>query len=95
MVVYRVINKMGQVEAGVPVGGQDKLAMSFSNWFSMSRFCGRRLFMSAFCGIELARHRIPDNRVQPSDDVQPAARMLRSRYWLEGWSNTDKSADDG
>ena len=48
----------------------------------------------AFGRVELTRHRIPDNRVEPIDDMQPAAGMLASCYRFKGWSNTDKSADD-
>ena len=80
-------------EAGVDVGSLHKLSMTFSDWFSVRGFCGGSL-MSAFCRIEFTRQRIPDNGVEPVDDVQPAARMVASRKWLESRSNTDKSADD-
>ena len=40
--------------------------------------------------VERASLRIPNNRIEPIDDIQFPARMLRTRYSLERWSNSNK-----
>ena len=43
--------------------------------------------------IELARRRVPDDRIQPVNDMQTAARMRGSGHCAKCWSNTHKPAD--
>ena len=91
-----VFDCMGEVEAGVPVNTGARFSVrAFSHWRCVRSFCCRSAVVTAFRHIELTRRRIPDNRVEPIDNMQPAARMLASCYRLEGWSNADKTADDG
>src|ERR1044072_3947105 len=86
---------MGQVEARVAVNSGSTCVFGFSSAFSpfskVRSLTGRSGFVSAFRRIELARDRIPDDRIQPGHDIQMTTRMLRSRQRAECWSNADKS----
>ena len=61
--------------------------------FSMCAF-GRRSFVAAFSRIELTRHRIPDDRIEPVDDMQASAGMLAAGYRSECWSNADETTNN-
>ena len=105
----RAFDCMGQVESRVTVDSSSTAVTCLSSRrrrFSMSslrrgsfsmrgRSFGmrRRSSVSAFRHIELARHRIPDDRSQPVRDIHATARMLASGYSAKCWSNTDKTAD--
>ena len=84
---------MCEVEASVSVDCRRMFSTSFSNRFSMTRFRRRRSTMPTLRSIKLTRHGIPDNRVEPCDDIQPATRMLGSGHEPERGANADKSAE--
>src|SRR5689334_24297868 len=67
---------------------------AFRDWRSSFSVCRlRRSDTGAFRNIELARGRIPDDRIEPVNDIHAAARMLGPGQRAKCWSNPDKAAD--
>src|SRR5215213_2014589 len=88
---------MGQVEPSVAINTRAPFSVTGRSAFSgrrERRLCGGSLMACTFSRIKLTRRRIPDHRVEPGDDVQPAARVFASGDSSERRSNTDKPADN-
>src|ERR1044071_6814910 len=86
---------MGEIESGVAVGRDAGCTtVRTVGSLGMRAFRGCSSFVAAFSRVELARRRIPDDRIQPVDNVQTSARMLAAGYRFECWSNTDETTDN-
>src|SRR5262245_52736784 len=85
---------MCNIESGITIDGRATVsALSCCRSLAMCSFCWCGL-MTAFSRIELARDRIPDDRIEPVDDMQTAARMLAAGNRSECRSNADEATDD-
>ena len=83
---------MREIESGVAIN-RSATVSAFSGCFSVCTFCGCG-FVSAFGRIELTRRRIPDDWIEPVDDVQTTTGMLAAGYRSECWSDADETTDN-
>src|ERR1041384_100226 len=85
---------MREIKSRVAVNGCATVGTLGGRWCFSVRCLYRCSFMTTFSRIELPRERIPDDRIEPVDDMQTTAGMLAAGYRFECRSNTDEATDD-